>query len=158
MVRPFLASLIAGAALAQPWPATEGETLAGRKVSVPAEFSGRGVVLVFSFSRNAGEKVKDWLGPLLKEGRDAWSVASLESAPQLMRPIIRTAMRNPMTPAMRERTVLLYKNDKAWRKALDVDRVKDDAPMVVVLDAAGKPVWRHNGFFAAAVLPQIPKP
>jgi hypothetical protein len=148
--------LIACAALAQPWPVTEGETLTGKKVALPTVFAGRSVVLVFSFSRNAGEKVRDWLEPLLKEGRDAWSVASLEAAPQLIRPIIRGGMRKDMTPALRERTIVLYKNDKAWRKSLDVDRVKDDAPVLIMLDAAGKPVWRHNGFFDAAVLAQIP--
>jgi hypothetical protein len=52
-------------------------------------------------------------------------------------------MRKDMTRAVQERTVLLYKDDNAWRLALEV--AKDDAPLVVLLDSRGQVVWKHQG-------------
>lgn len=144
MVRAVLAALTLSLAVAA-WPVTEGETLSGTKVTVPSSFTGKPTVLVFSFSKDAGEKVRFWLDPLLKDDLNAWSVASLEAAPRLIRGVIRSGMRKDMARIAQERSVLLYKDDKAWRQALGV--TKDDAPLVVLLDAKGQVAWKHQGLY-----------
>ena len=144
MVRPILAALTLSMAAAA-WPVTEGETLSGRKITVPASFAGKPAVLVFSFSREAGEKVRYWLDPLLKDGVNAWSVANLEAAPRLIRGLVRNGMKKDMLPDAEAHSVLLYKDDKEWRQALGVE--KNDTPLVVLLDPKGQVVWKHQGLF-----------
>jgi hypothetical protein len=144
MVRPILAALTLTLAAAA-WPVTEGETLTGRKMTVPASFAGKPAVLVFSFSRQAGEKVRYWLDPLLKDGVNAWSVANLEAAPRLIRGLIRSGMKKDMLPDAQAHSVLLYKDDKEWRQALGIE--KDETPVIVLLDTKGQVVWKHQGLF-----------
>ena len=148
MVRPILAALTLSMAAAA-WPVTEGETLSGRKITVPASFAGKPAVLVFSFSREAGEKVRYWLDPLLKDGVNAWSVANLEAAPRLIRGLVRNGMKKDMLPDAEAHSVLLYKDDKEWRQALGVE--KNDTPLVVLLDPKGQAVWKHQGLFDSVV-------
>ena len=77
--------------LAPGWPETEVETLAGRKVMIPAVFGGKPAVVVWSFSKGAGEKTRDWLEPLTKTGNqclgrgDAGSCSAVRAAPDSRR-------------------------------------------------------------------------
>jgi hypothetical protein len=146
--RTFL-SLFAGAA----WPETEAETLSGRKVTLPAVFGGKPAVVVWSFSKGAGEKSQAWLAPLHKEGWNAWGAAMLEAAPRFIRPMIRGGMKKDMPAALQDRQLLLYKDEKGWRARLSV---KDDAlPLLVVLDAAGNVAWSRASLFDPQVLAEV---
>ena len=145
----FLASLLA----AQSLPSTAGETLDGRKVSFPEMLAGKPAVCVFSFSREAGEKVQAWMEPLVKANAEAYSVAHLEAAPRLVRGMIRRGMRSAMPDNMRGRAIILTANEKAWKQALGV--ADERLPVVVKLDAGGAMRERFAGAFDARVLERL---
>lgn len=142
----FLLVFLCSAALwSQSLPRTEAETLSGRKVTMPDVFGGKPAVVVFSFSKGAGEKSAEWISALGKEGVPAWSAAMLEAAPRFIRPMIRSGMKKDTPAAMLDRSMCLYKDEKAWRAALGV--VKDDAPLVALIDAKGQVAWKQQAFY-----------
>jgi hypothetical protein len=130
---------------AQSMPETEGETLAGTKIRFPSMLQGKPAVLVFSFSKEAGEKVPGWMKPLLERNENAYSVANLEAAPRFIRGMIRRGMRGMMPAEHQARGLVLTQNEKAWRALLNV---KDDKiPWVARVDASGKIVQQWSGAF-----------
>ena len=135
------------------WPETEAETLSGKKVMLPLVFGGKPAVVVWSFSKTAGEKTRDWLQPLTQANLNAWGAAMLEAAPRFVRPLIRGGMKKQMNGPMQDRQLLLYKDEKGWRGRLGV---KDDAvPLVVILDGAGEVAWSRAGDFQASAFSEI---
>jgi hypothetical protein len=68
--------------------------LSAQKLSFPAALAGKPAVCVFGFSKEAGDRTKEWMARLSKEGINAWSVANLEGAPAPVRGMIRSSMRN----------------------------------------------------------------
>ncbi len=148
MTTPVLALLAAGWSIGAPpagLPVTPAESLSGRKLDFPSALAGKPTVCVFSFSREAGEAVGVWMNRLTRDGVDSWSVANLEGAPSLLRGMIRGSMRKGLTQPLLERSLVLTKNEKAWRAALGIRQEK--LPAVVLLDAAGRLLWRHEGLF-----------
>lgn len=114
---------------------------------MPDVFGGKPVVVVFSFSKGAGEKSAEWISALSKEGVPVWSAAMLESAPRFIRPMIRSGMKKDVPASMLDRSLCLYSREKAWRAALGI--VQDDAPLVVMIDAKGQVGWKQQGFYNA---------
>lgn len=133
-----------------PLPAVGAETLAGAKVSLPQVFNSRPAVLIWSFSREGGAKVKDWFTALDREAPgQVYSVAMLEAAPRLIRGLIRSGMRRDTPANAHSRTLLLYKGEKEWRARLGL---KDPAvPFIVVLNGAGEIVWSRGAAYSPAL-------
>ncbi len=130
-------------AAAENLPATPAETLTGQKLSFPAALAGKPAVCVVGFSREAGDRTKEWMERLNKDGINAWSVASLEGAPSLVRGMIRSSMRKVTPQPLLEHSLIITKGEQAWKRALGA---KDDKlPVVVVLDSAGRSVWTYQG-------------
>lgn len=130
----------------QALPRTETGTLSGRKVTMPDVFGGKPVVVVFSFSKGAGEKTGEWATALGKEGEPVWTVAMLEAAPRFIRPMIRSGMKKGLPAAMLDRSLCVYKDEKAWRASLGI--VNGDAPVVVWIDAKGQIAGKEQGFYS----------
>src|ERR1700733_287451 len=80
-------------AAAESVPVTQAETLTGQKLEFPSALAGKPAVCVFGFSKEAGDRTKTWMTRLTQDGVSAWSVANLESAPALVRGMIRGSMR-----------------------------------------------------------------
>lgn len=144
----WLLVLLAVAAWGQALPKTEVETLAGQKVSMPGVFGGKPAVVVWSFSRKAGDATKAWVEPLAQQGVAVWSAAMLESAPRLVRPMIRAGMRRETPEGRQDRALLLYSGAKMWRGLLRVE--KEEEPLVVLVDGRGVVVWRYAGVYDGA--------
>ncbi len=137
----------AGRAMAQGMPQTAGTTLSGKAVTLAQAVRGQRVVLVAGFSRAGGSGTGAWVkavedDPALK-GAAVWQVAMLAGVPGLMRGMIARGMRKGVTAAEQERFVVLSADEAAWRSYFGV--TQDDVPYVVMLDAAGKVVWRGHG-------------
>jgi hypothetical protein len=124
-------------------PITPVETLAGQKLSFPAALAGKPAVCVFGFSKEAGDHIKDWMARLRKDSVNAWSVANLEGAPALVRGMIRSSMRKGTPPSLLERSLIMTKDEQAWKRALGAR--DDKLPVVTVLDEAGNIVWTYEG-------------
>jgi len=129
-------------------PPLEAETLTGEKVKLPELWTGRPSVVIWSFSKEAGEGVRAWMAALEQAGVDAWGAAVLEKAPRFVRPMIRRGMRGDFPKQLHSRTFCVYRGDKELREALGV--VDDRLPFVVMLDATGATVWKHSGVYEEA--------
>src|SRR5579871_1312712 len=139
------ASALSAVGAAENLPVTPAETLSGHKLEFPTALAGKTAVCVFGFSKEAGDRTKVWMDRLYQDGIDAWSVANLEKAPAMVRGMIRGSMRKA-TPAPRlEHSLILSKNLKAWEHALGVKQ--ENVPVVVLLDATGRPIWIYEGLF-----------
>jgi hypothetical protein len=134
------------AAAADSLPVTQAETLTGQKLEFPTALAGKPAVCVFGFSKEAGDRTKVWMTQLSQDGINAWSVANLESAPALVRGMIRSSMRKGTPQPLLERSLILTKDEKAWKHAVGANQ--SNLPVVVVFDAAGHPLWTYEGLFA----------
>lgn len=149
MTRRLFLSLLAAPAL----PSTEVETLSGKRVRLPEVFGAQPAVVVWSFSREAGEKTGAWMDLLERERIAAWSAAMLEAAPRLIRPMIRGGMKKGLTAARMERSLLVYQGEKAWRQRLELR--KEALPLLVLVDRGGAVAWRHEGLPSPPVIDDI---
>jgi hypothetical protein len=134
------------AAAAENLPVTQAETLTGQKLEFPTALAGKPAVCVFGFSKTAGDRTKVWMTRLSQDGINAWSVANLESAPALVRGMIRSSMRKGTPQTLLEHSLILTKDEKAWKHAVGANQ--SNLPVVVLLDAAGHPLWTYEGLFA----------
>lgn len=123
-------------------PVTPAETLTGEKVSFPGALAGKPAVCVFGFSKEAGDRTKEWMARLSKDDVNAWSIANLEAAPALVRGVIRSSMRKGTPQPLRARSLIMTKDEQAWKRALGAS--DDKLPVVVLLDAGGKIVWTYE--------------
>ncbi|MBN9658028.1 MAG: hypothetical protein J0H49_07605 [Acidobacteria bacterium] len=149
----FLAVCFASLAAAQALPNTQVESLAGQKLTIPQAFGGKPVILVWSFSKKAGEATRAWTDPLAKEGLPVWSAAMLEAAPRFVRPMIRSGMRKDTPAKQQERSLLFYQGEKQWRQILKPP--KDEDPLVVLLDAQGAVAWSYSGGYTVKALDEV---
>ncbi|MGC8759083.1 MAG: hypothetical protein ACP5VC_03905 [Bryobacteraceae bacterium] len=134
---------------ASPLPRVAGESLAGQKIVLPDALGGQPAVVVWSFTREAGEKVETWAAPLVRDGVNVWVVAMIEAAPRLIRPMIRSSMRRASPALLHPRFVCATTGEKAMRQALEV--ADDRVPYLVLVDSGGAVGWRHAGPFSEAV-------
>jgi hypothetical protein len=126
-------------------PVTPAETLADQKIVFPTALAGKAAVCVFGFSKEAGDRTKVWMTRLSQDGINAWSIANLEGAPGLVRGMIRSIMRKGTPQPLLERSLILTKDEKAWKRA--VGSKQDNLPVVVLLDGKGQILWTHEGPF-----------
>jgi hypothetical protein len=59
--------------------------------------------------------------------------------------MIRSSMRKGTPAPLLERSLILTKDEKAWKHA--VGAKQDNLPVVVLLDATGSVLWTYEGLF-----------
>ena len=126
-------------------PVTQAETLSGQKLEFPGALAGKPAVCVFGFSKEAGDRTKVWMNRLTQDGINAWSVANLEGAPALVRGMIRSSMRKGTPQPLLGHSLIMTKDEKAWKLA--VGAKQDNLPTVVVFDSAAQIQWKYEGLF-----------
>jgi len=131
-------------------PAVAGETLSGQKLELPAADTGRTRVLVFSFAKAASADSKQWnerfdkdLGPAGPIAR--YRLIFLESVPRLFRGMAVSGIRSGLPHAVSDKTLLVYKDEDAWKTRLAVSN--DKHSYVVVLGPDGRVRWLSTGAF-----------
>ena len=129
-------------------PAIHGETLSGKPVDVPDAAAGGPQILIFSFARAASTDSRAWSDRLAKDlpRIGAFRVLELESVPRLVRGMARSGMKSGMPKPLWDRTVLIYKDEALWKARLGV--TADTHSYVLLLDAAGRVLWRSSGPFS----------
>jgi hypothetical protein len=135
--------LLAVPLAANPLPRAEGESLTGQKALLPDSLQGKVSVVVWSFSREAGEQVEKWVAPLARDRVNVWSAAVIEAAPRLIRPMIRASMRRASPQPFHERFLCITRGEKDLRQALAVRN--DKIPYVTILSPDGAVLWQHAG-------------
>lgn len=153
MMRLLAACLFAYTLGASPLPGVEGESLTGRKVLLPDAFQGEAAVVVWSFTREAGEQAEKWVAPLARDRVNVYSAAVIEAAPRLIRPMIRAGMRRTSPKPLHDRFLCITRGEKSLRQALEVRN--DKLPYVTLLSANGVVVWRHSGPYSEAAAAEL---
>ena len=144
-MKRLLLCLLSVPLLANPLPRVEAESVTGQKLVLPDALRGQPAVLVWSFSREAGEKAGQWFAPLARDGANVWSAAVIEAAPRLIRPMIRAGMRRASPQPFHSRFLCVTRGEKALRAALGVSN--DKLPLVTLLGPDGAVLWRHSGAY-----------
>lgn len=126
----------------QPFPALEGETLSGKKLSLPAAAGGQAAVVIIGFTRASQAQSKEW--SVRVRGRfPAWSIAVLEDVPRLVRGMVARSIQSGTPSEQHDRFVLLYHGEKLLKQAAGFE--KPDDAYVLALDGAGVIRWRFHG-------------
>lgn len=139
--------------LANPLPRAEGESLTGQKALLPDALRGQTAVVVWSFTREAGEQVEKWVAPLARDRVNVYSAAVIEAAPRLIRPMIRASMRRASPQPFHERFICITRGEKELRQALNVRN--DKVPYLTIVSPDGAVVWQHAGPYNEAALAEL---
>lgn len=140
-------SLLPLSAFAQDLPRTTGETLSGHQIVLADAIRGHRVILVAGFSREGGNGTGAWVKAIQADsalaGIPVYEIAQIAGAPGLIRGMIKSSMKKSVPPAEHDTFVVLTQDEKPWRTAFDVS--DDKVPYVMMMDAAGKVLWRGHG-------------
>jgi hypothetical protein len=126
----------------QALPPTAGETLAGKKVSLPEAFGGKPPAVILGFTHASQKETKAWAEKLRGVG-PVWSMAVLEDAPRLVRGMAVHGMKGGTPKDEYDRFVVVYKGEKELKQAAEFGP-PDDA-YVVVVDGSGAIRRRYHG-------------
>lgn len=135
------------------FPNVAGQTPSGSFLRLSDVVMGKTSVVVFSFSKTAGKDAQVWNDHLFKDYGSNPQVASstvimLEEAPRLLRGIIISELKRSMPPAIRERTIVSYRNEELWKHRLAV--ADDKHADVLLLESDGRMCWRNSAVFSDA--------
>lgn len=138
-------------------PRTTGETLTGERMLLADAVKGHRAVVVAGFSRAGGSESGAWMkaihaDPAMKD-LPVYTMAMLAGAPGFIRGMIKSAMKKGVPASDQAQFVVLTQDEQAWRTYFEVGSDKD--AYVVLLDEAGKVVWRGHG--TAELEPQLRK-
>lgn len=141
------------------FPDIPGKTLAGSDVTVVMR-DGQAKVFVVTFTKDAAKPAQAWLdacradesakGPTPRVA--CWDVRMVEGMPRLVRGFVEGRMRKDVPVSERERVVLVYKNNEAWRDRLMVMKDFENDPFLVLVDRAGRVQSLLRGSFDAVAL------
>jgi hypothetical protein len=157
--RSFLAAMFSAAVFAQAPPAgseppkLRGQTLSGQSITLPDAAAGRVTMLAIGASKKAGDRTAPWkqhfLADFGSDPRATYYVAALlQSAPSLVRGMIRSAMRGGTPEAQRDHVLTSASDEAAWKKYLDIH--DDSLPAILLLNESGHALWSYSGEFDAA--------
>jgi hypothetical protein len=130
---------------ADSFPAVDGESLLGAKVSLPGALKGHAAVLVLGFTHASQTQTLAWNAKLesLDLSSRTFSIAVLEDAPRLVRGMATSGIRNSVPKNRRNRAFIVVRGEKALKEAVGFDR-PDDAYLALI-DHDGIIQWRLHG-------------
>lgn len=133
-------------------PTIEGETLSGKKISLPAEVGSQSALLIIGFTHGSQAQVKAW-GARVRGRFPAWSIAVLEDAPRFVRGMASHSIKGAIPKDQYDRFLLVYHGEKQLKEAAGFDR-PDDAYLLVI-DSIGTIRWRGHGPVSDAAVEDI---
>ena len=138
-------------------PPLASQALTGKWLDIASSNRGSPAVVVFSFSRAGGRDAQLWTDRLMKENPHLaiYTVIFLESVPGLFRAMAVTGIKDGMPPALKDRTILLYRDEDLWRQRLQVTNKRHAC--VVLLGPTGGVQWMTPGPFADALYSEFSK-
>ncbi len=130
-------------------PRVEGSNLARKKMTFPDDFEGEINLVFVAFQRWHQDVIDEW-APFVEELAQSHANLSFYEFPTLPArgAIYRTFLNEGMRAgipdkATRARTITLYLDTSAFRKALGID--SDRQMWVYLFDRAGEVLWRAEG-------------
>jgi hypothetical protein len=133
-------------------PTVKGRNLLRKKMIFPNNFAGDVNLVFIAFLRRHQDLIDEWV-PFVEELAQNYSDLHYYEFPTLPRngPIYRTFLNEGMRAgipdeATRARTITLYLDKSAFRKALDIDNEQN--MWVYLFSKSGKVLWRTAGRFS----------
>jgi hypothetical protein len=133
---------------AQSLPRIEGETLSGKKVSLP---DGTPALLIIGFTHGSQAQTKAW-SQRVHNRFDTWSISVLEDVPRLMRGMVSHSIKGSIAREQHDRFLLVYHGEKELKQAAGFDRPED--AYVLAIDGSGAIQWRFHGPVTDAAVEQ----
>lgn len=134
-----------------PMPRIEGENLAGRKIVLPDDASGKAAVLVLGFTKASKEPTGAWADKILAEfgsrsGFELYQLPVLEDVPRFIRGMVISGMKKGVKVDRRDHFVPILQREAALKKLVGY-KEPDDA-YLVILNPAGQIVRQLHGAFS----------
>lgn len=128
-------------------PRIEGETLSAKRIVLPESVKGRIGLLVFSFSREAGDAARCWNETYARiripdADATALGIMMLGDVPWLIRGLVVGGIKKGIPAAAHDRTVKVFADDDAWRTGLGVQAA--GSPYLVLVDRTGRIRWLYS--------------
>jgi ATP10 protein len=140
----------------QTLPQISGQALTGRSIELPAAASGKPAVVIFSFSKTAGNDARSWNERLSRDfPKDvlSFTIIMLESVPKLFRGMALSGIKGSMPIAMQDRTLVLYRDEALWKQRLAFS--VDSRAYVILLGPDGRIAWKSEGAFTETAYAQL---
>ena len=133
---------------AQELPKIEGETFAGRRITLPDAAYGKVTVFILGFTKASKTATGAWSAKISKDFKDQagfelYQLPVLEDVPRLFRGMVVSGIKKGTPEADRDHFVPVLQGEAELKKAVNYNQA-DDA-YVVVLDRAGKMVEQLHG-------------
>ncbi len=133
------------------FPRVSGSNLQRQKIELPKDLEGEQNLVLIAFQQWQQTQVDTWL-PFARQLEDSHPTMRYYELPTIRRlnPLARTFINEGMRagipdPVARERTITLYVDKGAFRKALRLSSEQDIH--VLLVDRQGKVLWQEVGVF-----------
>ena len=134
-------------------PTVKGSNLQRKKMTFPDDFAGEVNLVFIAFLRRHQDLIDEW-APFVSQLVQEFPALSYYEFPTLPSrgPIYRTFLNEGMRAGIpsddtRERTITLYLDKKAFKKALEIE--SEQEMWLYLFDRAGQVLWRAAGRFSA---------
>ncbi|MEW6469844.1 MAG: hypothetical protein AB1458_13030 [Bacteroidota bacterium] len=145
------------------FPDISGETLEGKKVSLPKDTKGKSSIIALAYSKEAEEYLRSWLDPayekfiakseLMSYDVHLYFIPMFTGAKAATADAAKEKIKKD-TDAILHPYVIIYKGDlDKYKTALGMD--KKDVPYIFVLDKDGKVVYSTSGAYSDAKMDNI---
>jgi hypothetical protein len=129
-------------------PAIEGESLTGKRINLPEQAKGKIALLVFTFSRKAGQGARACAEAFQKledpeRNLAAYRILVLEGVPRLLRGLVIAGIKKGIPAPLHDSAVKLFAHEDSWKLRLGV-RSRDD-PYLLILDRESQVRWLYTG-------------
>ncbi len=146
-VLAFLGALSLLAARAQTLPTTEFQTLAGSKLTLPADSQGHAALFIVGFSHASSKPTSVWSKQLetdcAETGTTCYTVAVLQDVPRLVRGMVVSGIRSGIPKDKRATFLVLLHGEDVWKKLCGFS--DSDGAYLVLISRTGQIVWKWAG-------------
>jgi len=135
------------------FPQIAGANLARKRLTLPQDFEGQANILLIAFQQWQQGEVNTWVPTVQKleaayPGVRYYELPTIRPLNRLVQAFINGGMRAGIPDRLaRERTITLYLDKDAFRRALELG--DEDHIHVLLLDGEGQVRWRARGLLSA---------
>ena len=143
----WLAAVSLIPAFAQTLPATEFQTLAGTKLTLPGGAGERAALFIVGFSHASSKPTSAWSKQLDKDcaetGTVCYTVAVLQDVPRLVRGMVISGIRSGIPKEKRNRFLILLHEEEVWKKLCGFSDA--DGAYLLLVSRTGQILWKWAG-------------
>lgn len=149
-----------GLSSAQSIPQIRARALDNSEISLPGQGRKQPLILIVGFSQRSGTLCQAWSRKISSDYhadlRVAYfSLAILEGAPSLFRPMIVRGIRKGQPVEEQPHFVPIYSDESAWKTVVHFS-TPDDA-YIIVATPDGHPVWQAHGAYSDSLYGELKK-